>query len=334
MKHYVLENEPEFVAASTERRQYIDVIVASAAAKPSAQMIIDFFCALNELVEDFVYVVKVRVLAEEPIGGPRYWAGRTALFLGDIHMNWRLSGQRKAWVSQVISLSKRSIMVGGAVLVLGQYCRGKDTVAAVHPNFVAAAQEVGLVDTATGFHHADEGRTHSAISPLSALRLLSELVSRDHGQHLADTLREYIGLSEPTRFSTSQLATRLIRRSGADPVVRQAIEEMLQNVEEPLRISDLSKALGTSTRQLQRRFLAKTGEKLLATYRELRLERAHSLLLYSDLPQSEISAATGFSSVTAMGRAFRVCYRFSPDSVRGLRFTGELSQPSRLHASV
>lgn len=332
MKHYVLRNNTECRtrAADSQRRQPIDIILADPGSRTSAEMIVDFYRALNDLLESQTYVINLRVMAGEPAGGPMYWTGRTAIFWGDIQAGWKLSGQKKAWVSQVLNLSTRSVLVGGAVLLLAQLRRNVGETAAIHPNFVAAAQEVGLTIGSSDTHRSAEGRTHSASSPLAALRLMADFVSLDHGEHMAGSLREYIGLTTPQRTCASQVAARLIRRSGADPIVKQAVELMLKNVEDPLRISDLSEALGTSTRQLQRRFLAKTGEKLLTTYRELRVERAHNLLRYTDLPRREVSAATGFSSVTALGRAFRACYKVTPECVRKQRFSGQLTDPTAL----
>ena len=251
--------------------------------------------------------------------------GRTAIFWGDIHMTWRGEPWDRARLSQVLNLAPRSILVGGSVLLLAQSGRTDEPIAAIHPNFSAAARETGLADCHRSTHRSPDGRVHSAATKLSALRLLSEFVALDHGEHLAETLRGYIGLTEGTRGCTSQLATRLIQRSGADPMVRLAIENMLNNVEEPLAITDLSEAVGTSTRQLQRRFRSKTGAKLLITYRELRLEHACHLLRYTDMSPREISTATGFSSASAMDRSLRDHCNTSVDKVRSERFTGELS---------
>ncbi len=329
MKHYVLEDchgQVTGVAAATgKRKQEIDVIVADPESYGSAEMIVDFYRALNDLVDGHSYTVTLRVISDEAAGGPMYWAGRTAIFWGDIHRNWYLRRQDKSWLAQVLNLSSRSILVGGAVLLLSEAGRGESPMASVHPNFLAAASEIGVIDSETPTYIAPGGRTHSAATKLGALWLLSELVSRDHGEHMAETLRGYIGLTAPRRSLESQRANRLILRSGADPMVRQVINLMLENVEDPLRITDLSQEIGTSVRQLQRRFLARTGVKLLTTYRELRLERAHSLLRHTDLSLLEISAATGFSSTVSLGRAFRTQYGTSPDAVRNRRYAGELT---------
>lgn len=329
MKHYVVQNQHSNVPATTgetaRRVQNIEVILRHGADKASAEMIAEYYRALNTLVEGHTYLVNLRVIADEPVGEPLYWVGRTAIFWGDFESNWRLTGAERSWVSQVLSLAPRTLLVGGAVMLMAQTGRADQHCAAIHPNFEAAALECGLKNCGTGIHYSADGRTHSANSRLSAVRLMTEFVSFDHGEHLADTLRRYIGLAEPVRKHESQVANRLIRKANGDQLVALTVDKMLENIEEPLKISNLSALLGTSVRQLQRRFLCKTGVKLLATYKELRLERANSLLRYTDMPQIEVAAATGFSSLAAMSRAFFKHYNKRPESVRNQRFLGKMS---------
>ncbi len=329
MKHYVPTNDHAHLANTaskiTKREHQIDIILGGSEARASTDILIEFYQALNDLVEDHTYVVNTRTVAESAAGGPLHWSGRTAIFWGDIYKGWRPAAQDKSWIAQVLNLSSRSVLVGGAVFLLASTGRSANAIASVHPNFSAAAHEIGLVDSGSSTCLSSETRTHSAATRLGALRLISDFVALDHGEHLADSVRSYIGLTETKPACSSQLATRLIQRAKADPMVRQAVEEMQSNLEDPLRIPQLSTALGTSTRQLQRRFLDKTGVKLLTTYKELRLERAQSLLLYTEMSFLEISAATGFSSTGALTRAFRDRYKTTPENIRNRRFAGKIS---------
>jgi len=328
MKHYVVSNVHSNTAETTcsvgERIQYIDVILRSRADIASAEPIAEFYRALNNLAESHTYLVNFRVPAEEPVGGPLYWAGRMAIVWGDFECDWRPVKAEKSWVSQVLNLSPRTLLVGGAVMILAQTGRPDQTTAAIHPSFQAAARETGLRNCGTATHISADGRLHSANTRLSAFRLLAEFVSLDHGEHLADNLRRYIGLSEPTPKTESQVANRLIRQAKGDKLVALTVEAMLENIEDPLRISELSDLVGTSIRQLQRRFLCKTGAKPLTTYKELRLERANGLLRYTDMSHLEIASATGFSSSAAMSRAFVRHYKVLPDTIRSRRFLGEM----------
>ncbi|SDX79441.1 Transcriptional regulator GlxA family, contains an amidase domain and an AraC-type DNA-binding HTH domain [Ruegeria halocynthiae] len=329
MKHYVPANDHAHLAETTlgrqKREHQIEIILCEPDARASAHMLVEFYRALNDLAEDHVYVTNIRTMAQGTAGGPLHWSGRTAIFWGDIYKSCQLTAHDKAWIAQVLNLSSRSVLVGGAVFLLTHTARVANPVASVHPNFSAAAHEVGLIDSGTGIYLSPDSRTHSASSRLAALRLMSDFIALDHGEHLADSVRSYIGLMDKKPACESQLAARLIRRSKADPMVRQVVEKMQSNLEDPIRIPELSTALGTSTRQLQRRFLDRTGVKLLTTYRELRLERAHSLLQFTEMPFLEVSTATGFSSPGALTRAFRDHYKTTPETIRNRRFAGNIS---------
>ncbi|WP_050603688.1 helix-turn-helix domain-containing protein [Ruegeria sp. 6PALISEP08] len=328
MKHYVVANDHAHLAETSapvsDRVQCIDVILHCNSDKASAELVVEFYQALNSLVDRHTYVVNFRVPGNDSVGGPLFWAGRTAIFWGDIENAWTPTAAERSWVNQVLNLSPRSILVGGSVMLLSQISGSDRTIAAVHSAFEAAAVERGINSSGTSTYFSSDGRTHSANTRISALRLLADFVSMDHGEHLADTLRRYIGLSEPQRMSESQVANRLIRKANGDRLVTLAVHTMLENIEDPLRISDLSDVIGTSTRQLQRRFLCKTGATLLETYKELRLERSNSLLKFTDMPLVEIASATGFSSRTAMSRAFFKHYKSRPEQVRNERFLGHV----------
>lgn len=326
MKHYVIRNchagAAQIANVAKERPHHIEVILRCQEDRASAELVVEFFHALNKLIAKKAYVVTARVVATDKVGGPLDWAGRTAVFWGDLESAWCPAGDQKLWVSQVMNLSPRVILVGGAVMLLAQMAGSEPRAAAVHATFEAAAFEQGIVSCGASTCLASDGRLHSANTRISALGLLSELVSDDHGQHIADALRRYIGLSEPRKTTESQIANRLIGEAEGDELVILTLTTMLENIEEPLSISGISEHVGTSIRQLQRRYLSKTGAKLLDTYRELRLERASSLLLHTDMSMMEIATATGFSSRVAMSRAFFKRYGSRPEANRTLRYRG------------
>ncbi|WP_170427347.1 helix-turn-helix domain-containing protein [Ruegeria arenilitoris] len=326
MRHYVVQNDrsdkAETFAPVSERIRHIDVIVRNGADKASAEIVKEFYRALNSLTENDTYIVNVRSLAEDKVGGPLYWAGRTAIFWGDLEHNWGLEGEHKVWTAQVLNLASRTLLVGSAVMLFAQPGRSDRRVAAIHPCLEPAASELGIANCGASTHLCPKGRLHSANSRVSSLRLLAELAALDHGEYLADELRRYVGLEEPRQATESQVANRLIRRANGDELVTLTLAIMSENIEEPLSISDLSEKVGTSIRQLQRRFQLRTGAKLLGSYKELRLERVLSLLRHTDMPLAEIAAATGFSSRPAMARAFFDHYRSRPEESRKRRYLG------------
>lgn len=328
MKHYTLR-KPNVNPARAQplrngKQRHIEVILLCEKDRTSVELVAEFYRALNTLIGEPAYTINRRLLSEGSSGGPLYWADRTAVFWGDFENAWTLERSEKKWVSQVLSLSRRTILVGGSVFLMAEVEREDKKRLAIHPNFEAAARETGLICCNDGTRLSSESQVHSATTRLSALRLFSEFVSIDHGEYLAGALSAYVGLTETTTKLESRLAALLIRRANGDQLIGSVLETMLDNIEEPLKISDLSNRVNASTRQVQRRFLEKTGCKPSTTYKELRLERAHSLLRYTELPQIEISMATGFSSKNALARAFHDHYKTLPESVRNQRYLGSL----------
>ncbi|WP_170787632.1 helix-turn-helix domain-containing protein [Ruegeria lacuscaerulensis] len=327
MKHYVVHKDQanrDAVQPMAKRVRNIEVVLQHPEDKATVEPIMSFYRALNRLIEAHSYVVNLRILAEDKVGEPLCWTGRSVIFWGDHEQTWHPIGSERLWVAQVLNLAPRTMLVGGAVMLLMLAGGSGRKLGAVHPGFQAGAAEQGLESCGTSTHLSATGRLHSANSRISSLRLLARFVSIDHGEHIADVLRKYIGLEEPTRGGESQVVNRLVRRSGGDELVIHTLKTMLETIEDPLSISDLSKVVGTSTRQLQRRYLCKTGTKLLDTYKELRLERVHCLLRHTDLPFSEVAIATGFSSRVAMSRAFFKHYRSKPEDSRKQRYLGSL----------
>jgi transcriptional regulator GlxA family with amidase domain len=71
---------------------------------------------------------------------------------------------------------------------------------------------------------------------------------------------------------------------------------MQANMEEPLAIQELCRILDISSRSLERKFSRQTGMTPNSYYRELRLNRASTLLLNTSLSIREVGLACGFAS--------------------------------------
>ncbi|MEX0317361.1 MAG: helix-turn-helix domain-containing protein [Ruegeria sp.] len=300
----------------------IDIILPQGTSSSAAQMMADLFNAGNDLVNGAPYRVTVRDLSEQPSEDARYWARRTVIFLGDIHTRWSLSAEERNRVHQILRLATRSVLVGSAVFLLCETGLQERHAVAIHPNFAAAATEEQLAELAPGAHFAASGSVHSAISGFAALRLLLELIGRDHGQFIAGALSDYIGLSADGARPQSKVSLGLRQRAQGDVLIDSTIDLMRDHIEEPLKICELANKLGVSTRKLQRRFLERTGTGPLTAYRALCIERAHQLLVHTSLSLSEVVVATGFGTYSNLARWFRREYGETPQIVRQRAFAG------------
>ncbi|WP_353227613.1 GlxA family transcriptional regulator [Novosphingobium sp.] len=114
-----------------------------------------------------------------------------------------------------------------------------------------------------------------------------------------------------------------------DPRLNAVIARMEAAIENPWPIADLAAHAGVTRRQLERVFIAQFGMGPAEYYRDIRLDRARALLAQTGLPLIEVAMATGFSSKSAMARAYARKFGQPPGAGRGRwHSTGE----TRTHA--
>ncbi|MBC8135580.1 MAG: helix-turn-helix transcriptional regulator, partial [Fibrella sp.] len=110
------------------------------------------------------------------------------------------------------------------------------------------------------------------------------------------------------------------REPAAVMRTREAIELRLA---EPLRISDLARAVDLSHNHLTRLFHGATGKTVVAYLRERRMERATHLLRHTMLPIKQIAAQVGLGDLHQFNKAIRAATGVSPRTLRnGLKESG------------
>ncbi len=109
----------------------------------------------------------------------------------------------------------------------------------------------------------------------------------------------------------------LVERVGStNAAILDAVDAMESHVAEPIPLDDLAGAAGISPRQLNRLFREKLGRSTMGYYRELRLDKAQSLLRHSPLSLTEIALATGFANSSHFSRAYTQHYGQPPSANR------------------
>ena len=87
---------------------------------------------------------------------------------------------------------------------------------------------------------------------------------------------------------------------------------MEANLEEPMRLDELSRHVGLSRRQLERLFRQHVRCAPTRYYLELRLARARQLLLQTTRPIVDIAFACGFVSAPHFSKCYRDRYGVLP----------------------
>ena len=96
----------------------------------------------------------------------------------------------------------------------------------------------------------------------------------------------------------------------------KALVLMEKNIATPLEIAVLARLVNSSSRQLERVFLAETGCTPSEQYRRLRLKYARYLLTTTDLPILAIAVESGFSDSSHFIRHFQLMYGMPPGRLR------------------
>jgi AraC family transcriptional regulator, glycine betaine-responsive activator len=115
--------------------------------------------------------------------------------------------------------------------------------------------------------------------------------------------------------------------------IRAAIHLFETHVEDPLRIPDVSAAVGLSGRHFERLFKRETGQSPLRYYHHLRLAKARQRVLYSNDSLRDIAASVGYLTSSAMIRHYAELFGVNPRDERRLTQMIHRAVPARIEVA-
>lgn len=152
----------------------------------------------------------------------------------------------------------------------------------------------------------------------AAIDMMVTMIAAQHGDALGTQVADQV-LHSPVRDATHGQRASLTARIGArHPKLVSAIEQMEANVEAPLSPEELAEQCGLSRRQLERLFQKHLQESPQRYYRQLRLNRARSFLLQTNMSVTAVAVACGFSSPSHFTKCYRAQFDRSPYQDRGI----------------
>jgi len=102
----------------------------------------------------------------------------------------------------------------------------------------------------------------------------------------------------------------------ADADIAAAVRFIRANAARPLMVADVLEHVPIGRRSLERRFRAAVGRSVATEIRRTHVERAKQLLASTGLSIDEVAAASGFTSATLLGVAFRKSVGRTPTTYR------------------
>ncbi|VVO54790.1 HTH-type transcriptional regulator CdhR [Pseudomonas fluorescens] len=190
--------------------------------------------------------------------------------------------------------------LGEAGLLNGYRC-------AIHPEHRAALSELAkhCVVTSESFTVADDRLT--AASPSGAFSMVLEWIRKIHGHKLADGVVDILAFEE-TQFKRTSPSTH---KKVSEPL-REVLNLMHTNIEEPLSLEQLSHYAKKSNRQIERLFKDQLYTSPARYYLELRVTESRRLLQHSTLPIIEVAVACGFVSPSHFSKCYTAFFGHSP----------------------
>jgi AraC family carnitine catabolism transcriptional activator len=142
----------------------------------------------------------------------------------------------------------------------------------------------------------------------AGLDLMLHLIAERHGDQLASEVADQL-LHYPVRHAeTAQRHSLGGVSETLHPVVKAAIDLIETNIAEPPTVPTIASELGVSQRQLERLFRRSMGCSPVQFSQLLRLQYARVLLTSTRLSIREVSAASGFNSLSYFSLAFAKCF--------------------------
>ena len=157
-----------------------------------------------------------------------------------------------------------------------------------------------------------DGRVFTCAGGASSMDLMLHLIREDYGQAIADWVTEQMVYTAPRDHSQSQRIAVQGRMGLRDRKLAMALEIMRANAEEPLEPDALARAVGVSTRQLERLFARHLNSSPARYYLELRLEKARNLLQQTEFSVAEVSLLCGFVSASHFSRTYKKAFGIAP----------------------
>lgn len=225
----------------------------------------------------------------------------------------------RAVINWLATMARKGVTLGGVsggpiVLARAGLMAGRRMT--VHWEHAAALSEISphlMLERSLYVIDRDRVTCAGGTAPMD---LMHALITQHHGAVFARLVSDWFMHTE-VRPSAGPQRAGLVERVGTTvPAILDAVEAMEAHVAEPLGLSRLATVAGLSPRQLNRLFRDKLGRSTMTYYRELRLEKAQSLLRNSPLSLIEIALATGFASSSHFSRAYAAQFGQPPSAYR------------------
>jgi transcriptional regulator GlxA family with amidase domain len=190
--------------------------------------------------------------------------------------------------------------LGQAGLLDGYRC-------AIHPEHRPALAEIARLSQVTSEAYVVDRDRLTASSPTGAFYMALEWIRGLHDKALTDGIEDILAF-EASRYRRIK-PTLNVSVSGP---LREVVNLMDANLEEPLEMEALCLYAGRSRRQIERLFKEQLGTTPQRYFMDLRITEARRLLQHTTLTIVEVSVACGFVSPSHFSKCYSAYFGYRP----------------------
>lgn len=211
---------------------------------------------------------------------------------------------------------------------LGSVCTGSVTLAeaglldghrcTIHwENIESLAERYPKLNITSTLFETDRNR-YTCSGGLAAMDMMLHSIRLDYGRELAMQVADQM-LYSASRAPEDLQRMEITKRTGVThPKMLAAIGYMEAHIEQPITISDLSRSIGLSQRQLERLFKSELSATPTQFYNDLRLDKARLLLRQTGLGIQEVAVATGYNTASYFTKSYKTRFGHTPKYEREL----------------
>ncbi|MEM6661157.1 MAG: GlxA family transcriptional regulator [Pseudomonadota bacterium] len=190
----------------------------------------------------------------------------------------------------------------------------------IHWEFQPAfVEEFPDLETSPGLYVIDRDRWTGS-GGITGMDMMLRLIERDHGSGLSRSVGNQFQIDQIRNSTMHQRPGHLERLESLPAPLQSAVNLMMANIEEPLKMETLADLAGLNLRRMERLFNAHLDAAPAQFYRRLRLEKARDLLLHTNLPTLEVACLAGFSSSSHFAMAYQRQFGIRPSEARRDRY--------------
>jgi len=226
------------------------------------------------------------------------------------------------WMQRVRAMQRAGrpvAILSDAATAYIKIARPSDHPVTTHWRDVGVLKETGFFRTLSTRCSENSGGVITSAGTGYSLELAVSLIADSLGRNELAELGSRLMIQTVRSGSVEQPIGVSCLANMFDPQIERAISIMEEHICDPLATTEIADRIGISIRHFERLFNTHLSITPGRYYRQIRVKKAHALIIETKMQLLSIALATGYSSVSSLSGAFLREFGISPAKVRSSR---------------